>query len=242
MTKKFPQLGETLRTREVKETQRGDELPTSPKKKKNASKPVVLPPPQEEVLIEKSQNREKANAHAPEKHYTPTKPEKNETPRRALSGSLHPNQRPDTVEERILSQISQYTEDPTVEHLRTPSQRWELDLSEHNNEAGLHLAIVLEEADNICLLNSGVSTHQAGGRLDLTFVSRDLGHCSKWVTRVLEAGFYDFWTDSSLGNFTTCRRSSSKITITSDISLRNIWVRSFDALGPYSPSLELNIA
>ncbi|KAK4326291.1 hypothetical protein Pmani_003157 [Petrolisthes manimaculis] len=59
MTKKFPQLGETLRTREVKETQRGDELPTSPKKKKNASKPVVLPPPQEEVLIEKSQNREK---------------------------------------------------------------------------------------------------------------------------------------------------------------------------------------
>ncbi|KAK4326293.1 hypothetical protein Pmani_003157 [Petrolisthes manimaculis] len=60
------------------------------------------------------------------------------------------------------------------------SQRWELDLSEHNNEAGLHLAIVLEEADNICLLNSGVSTHQAGGRLDLTFVSRDLGHCSKW--------------------------------------------------------------
>ncbi|KAK3876646.1 hypothetical protein Pcinc_018575 [Petrolisthes cinctipes] len=40
--------------------------------------------------------------------------------------------------------------------------------------------MVMEETDNICLLNSGVPTHQAGGRLDLTFVSRDLGHCSKW--------------------------------------------------------------
>ncbi|KAK4327211.1 hypothetical protein Pmani_002307 [Petrolisthes manimaculis] len=66
--KEFPQLGETLRTREVNETQRGDELPTFPKKKRKPKKkkkysnnPAAFPPPpplQEEVVIERSQNRE----------------------------------------------------------------------------------------------------------------------------------------------------------------------------------------
>ncbi|KAK4307259.1 hypothetical protein Pmani_020972 [Petrolisthes manimaculis] len=52
--------------------------------------------------------------------------------------------------------------------------------SQHNNDAGQHLAMLMEETDNICLLNSGVPTHQAGDRLYLTFVSKDFDHCSKW--------------------------------------------------------------
>ncbi|XP_050704464.1 uncharacterized protein LOC126989887 [Eriocheir sinensis] len=48
------------------------------------------------------------------------------------------------------------------------------------NAAGRHLAVLLEDSPHVRLLNTGEATHVLGGRLDLTFVSRDLTPGARW--------------------------------------------------------------
>ena len=46
------------------------------------------------------------------------------------------------------------------------------------NQAGEHIASALEDFPNVCLLNNGQATHMGVGRLDLSFMSKDLRHCA----------------------------------------------------------------
>ena len=48
------------------------------------------------------------------------------------------------------------------------------------NETGRHLAVLLEEAPHVRLLNTGEPTHIRGGRLDLTLASTDLAAGATW--------------------------------------------------------------
>ena len=48
------------------------------------------------------------------------------------------------------------------------------------NEAGRHLAVLLEDVPHVRLLNTGEATHTRGGRLDLTLVSGDLAAGATW--------------------------------------------------------------
>ncbi|KAK4324295.1 hypothetical protein Pmani_005135 [Petrolisthes manimaculis] len=92
--------------------------------------------------------------------------------------------------EVLAIKIRKGTKDPQVYNIYR-SQMWELDRSEvfsiphslliwcglnihhsflgsqHYDDVGRHLAMVKEETDSICLLNSGVPTHQARGRLHI---------------------------------------------------------------------------
>ena len=49
-----------------------------------------------------------------------------------------------------------------------------------NNESGEHLASVLGDFPDMCLLNNGQPTHVRGGRLDLSFISLPLRHLATW--------------------------------------------------------------
>ncbi|MPC63844.1 hypothetical protein E2C01_057950 [Portunus trituberculatus] len=51
------------------------------------------------------------------------------------------------------------------------------------NEAGRHLAVLLEDVPYVRLLNTGEATHTWGGRLDLTLVLRDLAAGAAWRER-----------------------------------------------------------
>ena len=49
-----------------------------------------------------------------------------------------------------------------------------------SNEAGEHIAQVLDDFHNVSILNNGQSTHIRGGRLDLTFISTPLRDSTVW--------------------------------------------------------------
>ena len=50
----------------------------------------------------------------------------------------------------------------------------------HTNEAGEHLASVLEDFPDVALLNNGEPTHIRGGRLDLSFITTALRNTTNW--------------------------------------------------------------
>ena len=50
----------------------------------------------------------------------------------------------------------------------------------HTNEAGEHIAQILNDFHNVTLLNNGQPTHIRGGRLDLTFISTPLRPITEW--------------------------------------------------------------
>ena len=52
----------------------------------------------------------------------------------------------------------------------------------NTNDAGNHIAQLLEDLPTVKLLNNGEPTHDRGGRLDLTFTSEVLAHGANWTT------------------------------------------------------------